>query len=82
MIALNYSEVRANLKTCLDKATDDYKTIVVTRKNNRNVVILSEECYNNLLENAYLTSSKVNYDWLMESKKATRKRIGQTKTIT
>ena len=81
MIALNYSEVRANLKTCLDKAIDDYETIVVTRKNNRNVVILSEECYNNLLENAYLTSSKANYDWLMESKKQLENGLAKQKQL-
>ena len=69
MIAVNYSQVRENLKTYFDKATKDYETIIVTRKDNQNVVMLSEEAYNNLLENAYLTSSKANYDWLMESKK-------------
>lgn len=69
MIAANYSQVRANLKSYLDKTTDDFETIIVTRKQGKNVVILSEEAYNNLLENAYLTASKANYDWLLESKK-------------
>ena len=36
--------------------------------NKKNVVILSEEAYNNLMENAYVTGNKANYDWLMESK--------------
>ena len=30
--------------------------------------MISEETYNNLMENAYLMGNKVNYDWLMESK--------------
>ena len=30
--------------------------------------MISEETYNNLLENAYLMGNKANYDWLMESK--------------
>ena len=51
-----------------DKATNDFETIIVTRKD-KNVVIISEEAYNNLLENAYLLKDKANYDWLMESKK-------------
>ena len=68
MIAVNYSQVRENLKTYMDKATDDFETIIVTRKD-KNVVIISEEAYNNLLENAYLLKDKANYDWLMESKK-------------
>lgn len=69
MIAVNYSQALKNLKVYFDKASQDYETIVVTRKNGQNVVVLSEESFNNLLENAYLTSSKANFDWLMESKK-------------
>lgn len=69
MIMVNYSEVRRNLKKYFDKATKDNETIIVNRKNDSNVVILSEESFNNLLENAYLTSSEANFDWLMESKK-------------
>ena len=68
MIAVNYSQVRENMKAYMDKATNDFETIIVTRKN-KNVVIISEEAYNNLLENAYLLKDKANYDWLMESKK-------------
>ena len=68
MIAVNYSQVRENLKTYMDKATNDFETIIVTRKD-KNVVIISEEAYNNILENAYLLKDKANYDWLMESKK-------------
>ena len=68
MIALNYTQFRENMKTNLDVVTDDYETVVVTRKENKNVVILSEETYNNLLENIHVTGTKANYDWLMESK--------------
>lgn len=68
MIAVNYSQVRENMKTYMDKATNDFETIIVTRKD-KNVVIISEEAYNNLLENAYLLKDKAKYDWLMESKK-------------
>lgn len=68
MIAVNYSQVRENMKTYMDKATNDFETIIVTRKD-KNVVIISEEAYNNLLENAYLLKDKANYDWLMEFKK-------------
>ena len=52
----------------MDQVTDDYETMIVTRKNNKNVVILSEETYNNLMENVYVMGNKANYDWLMESK--------------
>ena len=68
MLAVNYTTLRDNMKTYMDKVTDDYETIIVTRKDNKNVVMLSEEAYNNLMENAHIMGNKANYDWLMESK--------------
>ncbi len=56
------------MKTYMDKVTDDYETMIVTRKDNKNVVMLSEETYNNLMENAYIMGNKANYDWLMQSR--------------
>lgn len=69
MLATNYTNLRENMKSYFDKVTDEYETMIVTRKNNKNVVILSEESYNNLIENIHLMGNKENYDWLMESKK-------------
>ena len=68
MLAVNYTTLRDNMKTYMDKVTDDFETMIVTRKNNKNVVMLSEEAYNNLMENVYVMGNKANYDWLMESK--------------
>lgn len=69
MIAVNYTQFRNEMKRHMDLVTEDYETMVVTRKENKNVVILSEETYNNLLENMHVMGNKSNYDWLMESKK-------------
>ncbi len=68
MLAVNYTTLRDNMKTYMDKVTDDYETMIVTRKDNRNIVMISEEMYNNLLENIHVMGNKANYDWLMESK--------------
>lgn len=68
MLAVNYTNLRENMKSYMDKVTDDYETIIVTRKDNKNVVMLSEESYNNLMENIYVMGNKANYEWLMESK--------------
>lgn len=68
MLAVNYTNLRDNMKTYMDRVTDDYETMIVTRKDNKNVVMLSEESYNNLMENVYVMGNKANYDWLMESK--------------
>lgn len=68
MLAVNYTNLRENMKMYMDKVTDDYETMIVTRKDNKNVVMLSEESYNNLMENIHVMGNKENYDWLMESK--------------
>ena len=69
MIAVNYSNLRSDMKTYMDKVSDDYETLVVTRKGNgRNVVMISEETYNKMLENLHLRSDSANYEWLLESK--------------
>lgn len=41
MLAANYTTVRENLKAYCDKATDEDETVVVTRKNDKNVVLIS-----------------------------------------
>lgn len=50
MLAANYSTIRSNLKEYCDKATDDYETIIVTRKDEKNVVIISLEKYNQIMK--------------------------------
>lgn len=73
MLVVNYTNLRDNMKAYMDKVTDDYETMIVTRKNNKNIVMLSEETYNNLIENAYIMGNKANYDWIMESKEQLEK---------
>ena len=68
MIAVNYTGLRDNLKTYMDKVCDDFEVLAITRKENRNVVMLSEGSYNNLLENIYVMGQKANYEWLMKGK--------------
>ncbi len=48
MLAVNYSTIRNNLKDYCDKATDDGETVIVTRKNEKNVVLMSLEQYNEM----------------------------------
>ena len=50
MLAVNYSTIRNNLKDYCDKVTDEFETVVVTRKDEKNVVIISLEEYNALMK--------------------------------
>jgi antitoxin YefM len=67
MLAANYSTVRDNFKDFCDKANRDAETIFITRKAGGNVVLLSEAEYNNIMENLFIRSNKMNYVRLMES---------------
>ena len=51
MLAVNYSTIRSKLKDYCDKATDENEIVIVTRKNEKNVVLLSLEKYNEFVRN-------------------------------
>ena len=69
MPAVNYTELRNNMKKYMDLVSDDYETLIVTRKENRNVVMVSEDTWNNLMENLHLMGNEANFQWLMESRR-------------
>ena len=50
MLAVNYSTIRNNLKDYCDRVTDDHETVIVTRKDEKNVVIIRLEEYNRLMK--------------------------------
>lgn len=52
MLAVNYSTIRNNLKRYCDQATDNDEIVVVTRKEEKNVVLLSLEKYNQIMKAA------------------------------
>ena len=52
MLAVNYSTLRNNLKNYCDTVTDNNETVVVTRKDERNVVLISLDEYNTLIKAA------------------------------
>ena len=50
MLAVNYSTIRNKLKEYCDKATDEHETVIVTRKDEKNVVLMSLEQYNEMMK--------------------------------
>ena len=52
MLAVNYSTLRTNLKDYCDTVTDEYETVIVTRKDEKNVVLISLDEYNALTKAA------------------------------
>lgn len=73
MLAVNYSELRKNLKDYCDRAVDNLETVFVTRKGGKDVVVISLEAYNNLVENAYIMSDADYYKELISRAKDVHK---------
>ncbi len=49
MLAVNYSTIRNKLKDYCDEATDNNEIVIVTRKDEKNVVLMSLEQYNEVM---------------------------------
>ena len=68
MIVTNYSSLRKDLKKYCDKVIDDCETVIIIRKNDKNVVLKSEEEHNNLMENLYIMSNMKYCNKLLKRK--------------
>ena len=67
MNAVSYSNLRQNLKRYLDQVYNDNDPLIVTRKDDENVVLLSLQEYNALTETNYLMANEANAKHLMRS---------------
>ena len=67
MQVVNYSEFRRSMKAKLDQVSDDGDTVIVSRSENKNVVLISLREYNSLKETLHLLSSEKNRDRLMSA---------------
>ena len=50
MLAVNYSTMRNNLKDYCDRVFDQNETVIITRKSEKNVVMMSLNQYNDLIK--------------------------------
>ena len=66
MKVINYTELRLNLKHWLNSVIDDVEEVIIKRKDQKDLVLISLEEYNSLVETDYLLSGK-NRDVLLES---------------
>ena len=51
----------------MDKVYNDHDPLIITRKNNENLVLVSIDEYNSLIETSYLLSNEANADHLKKS---------------
>ena len=67
MTAITYSAARETLASTMDRVCRDHDPVIITRKRNQSVVMLSLEDYESLQETAYLLRSPANAKRLIEA---------------
>lgn len=67
MKAITYTAARQNLAKTMAEVCNDHAPVIVTRKQNESVVIISLEDYEALQETAYLLRSPKNAQRLIAS---------------
>jgi len=66
MKVVNYTDLRVNLKKWMDIVINDVEELIIKRKDNKDLVLISLDEYNSLKETSYLLSGK-NRDVLIQS---------------
>ncbi|MBI5589203.1 MAG: type II toxin-antitoxin system prevent-host-death family antitoxin [Deltaproteobacteria bacterium] len=67
MKAITYTTALQNLAKTMEQVCEDHSPVIITRKTNDSVVIMSLEDYTALEETAYLLQSPKNTRRLVES---------------
>ena len=67
MDAISYTSARANLASTMEKVCEDHAPVIITRKNESPVVMMSLEDYQSMEETTYLLRSPANARQLLES---------------
>ena len=67
MDAISYTSVRANLAKTMEQVCEDHTPVIITRKTQPSVVMLSLEDYQAMEETAYLLRSPANAQRLIHS---------------
>ncbi len=71
MRVVNYTDLRVNLKKWMDLVINDVEELIIKRKDNKDLVLISLDEYNSLKETSYLLRGK-NRDVLMQSIKESK----------
>jgi len=67
MDAISYTAARANLAKTMEKVCDDHAPVIITRKREKPVVMISLQDFQAMEETAYLLRTPANARHLLES---------------
>ena len=81
MNVVSVATLRKKLNDHLDEVYDNHDVLIITRKDNRNLVLISIEDYNALIETNYLLSSPANAQRLTSALKKARAGMSMKKEL-
>lgn len=81
MKAISYTAARENLAATMDQVCNDRDPIVITRKRDQSVVLLSLEDYESLEETAYLLRAPANAKRLLAAIQSLEKGRGKKRIL-
>ena len=81
MEAISYSKARANLAKTMENVCEDHEPVIITNKDDKNVVMISLEDYKAMEETSYLLRSPKNAKRLLESIQELQKGKGKVKKL-
>lgn len=82
MDAISYSTARANLAKTMDRVCEDHSPLIITRKGESSVVMLSLDDYQALEETAYLLRNPTNARRLLQAVDELASGGGQERSLT
>jgi len=78
MEAVTYTNLKQNLNGWIDKVIQNQDSLIITQENGKNVVLISIDEYNSLVETTYLLSNDANAEHLRKS--VAQYKAGKAKT--
>jgi antitoxin YefM len=81
MNAITYTEAREKLATTIKKVCRDHAPVIITRKRENSVVMMSLDDYESLQETSYLLRSPKNAQRLLESIKELEEGKGKERKL-
>lgn len=67
MRVVSFTEARNSLKAVLDSVVNDADTMIITRRDSEDAVVMSLDYYNSLMETVHLLKSPANAEHLRKS---------------
>lgn len=81
MNAITYTEARSDLANTIKRVCQDHNPIIITRKRENSVVMMSLDDYESITETAYLLRSPKNAQRLLDSIKALEDGRGRERSL-